>query len=1530
MKFSFCGLLFGSLMILGSSGAVFSQTDGFHGTELSPIWTLRNPAGEATFKVGAGKLTVNLPAGSDLYRRGVDRGVLFLTDPPPVEDFSMETLVNVTVGASQQPPATHVGLVLFREDTWAYSLWGSYLWGSKVDIRFEDCVDQDYRWRRFEFSGQRDQTQIGIDAGGDGDTYLKVIKTGKKLEFFWKDNPKDDWQSAGVDERLGSHYEVGKYKVGLFLKSWTDSVDSVFEFDYFDLPELRMGVVTIGDRIANPGDQFTTNISVHATSDLQSFGFDLTFDPAAVRALGLKEGPFLSRDGAEATSWQTPTIDNEKGIIQGIRCSRTGEEGIGGKGVLASVTFLALDVGSSKLTTENLRLLSSSGEEIQARAKQGKADVYPHGSISGLVLDSASSEPVEGAKVEVFRDETALGVSADSAEDGTYTIDAVPVGDYDVTASKAGYLAGAISEVHIEQGKTTPDINIKITSFATASTISGLEGNRALGLDGLGDYVEVPDSDSLDVTTAITIEAWVKHTSDDFKSWETMVAKGNDTYRLLITKLLPGQSGLSTLGMAFHTTYGGNFFSLDSGVPPRTGHWYHVAATFDGDMAIIYVDGELKNSQRGFRIGADDHPLGIGENTQTRGWSWTGLIDEVRLWNIARTHEQIQATMNITLTGEEDGLVGYWNFDDGTAKDLSPNGNHGNLLGDAHIVVAPLPVAPGGISVVGIEGRVADPGDQFTTNISIRSAENLQSFAFDLAFDPSVLQAVTVKEGPFLSRDGADGTSWEAPTIDIEKGIIRNIRCSRTGKEGIGGDGVLASVTFEAKEMGAADLSIQNLRLSSLSGEEIQAWAKQGKVDVYPRGSISGVVLDSASRRPVKGARVELSRDNVVLGVWAYSADDGAYKIDGVPVGQFDVTASKADYLFETVPQVRVEQGKDSPNIIIKLRSYAAAERITALAVNRVVNFDGDRDYIKVPHSESLNPEEITVEAWVKPYKIANMKLIGMGPVLAVQGGLAGYLLAISGDGGVYPEVNDEDKAVNFTFQQGRVALRQWGHIALTYSRENRTVIGYLDGQEVGRVSNRGKAIATSTEPLIIGVAPWSPAVYGFTGVMDEVRIWKVARTQEEIQDTMNATLTGQEDGLVGYWNFDDGTAKDLSPNGNDGTLFGDARIVEAPLADKFIHLSLVAPEDKVANPHSVFTTNICVHSFDNVSSFAFDMAFDSSILQAINVREGPFLSRDGVDATSWQTPTIDNGKGVVRDIGCTRTGKEGVEGDGVLAMVTFEAKEMGATDLTIQNLRLLSPTEEEIEARAKQGEVNVYPHGSVSGVVLDSASKQPIKGAKVELSKDDFSFGFSAYSADDGTYSLTGVPVGDFDVTASKADYLSETISKVRVEQAKTTPDINIKITSFATVSRITTPTPVAVGEMAPDFTLSDIEGNQISLSDFKGKPIILNFWESESRPCRRQIPHLDALYKKYQSDGLVLVGINKEIDHTAVSEFAKSEISYTILLDGEESFQAYGVSGLPCTYYIDKAGKVHARDVGFPSGGELQMEEKIRALLE
>ena len=119
-------------------------------------------------------------------------------------------------------------------------------------------------------------------------------------------------------------------------------------------------------------------------------------------------------------------------------------------------------------------------------------------------------------------------------------------------------------------------------------------------------------------------------------------------------------------------------------------------------------------------------------------------------------------------------------------------------------------------------------------------------------------------------------------------------------------------------------------------------------------------------------------------------------------------------------------------------------------------------------------------------------------------------------------------------------------------------------------------------------------------------------------------------------------------------------------------------------------------------------------------------------------------------------------------------------------------------------------------------------------------------------------------------------------------------------------------VGDEAHDFTLNDLDGNLVSLSDFRGRPVIVNFWATWCAPCRIEMPELQAAYDKHQDDGLAILALDQDEPAEVASAYFYDEmgLGFTPLLDeGSEVSTQYGSYGvLPSTYFINASGTVSA----------------------
>jgi thiol-disulfide isomerase/thioredoxin len=121
-------------------------------------------------------------------------------------------------------------------------------------------------------------------------------------------------------------------------------------------------------------------------------------------------------------------------------------------------------------------------------------------------------------------------------------------------------------------------------------------------------------------------------------------------------------------------------------------------------------------------------------------------------------------------------------------------------------------------------------------------------------------------------------------------------------------------------------------------------------------------------------------------------------------------------------------------------------------------------------------------------------------------------------------------------------------------------------------------------------------------------------------------------------------------------------------------------------------------------------------------------------------------------------------------------------------------------------------------------------------------------------------------------------------------------------------------VGSKAPDFELYDLEGNIHKLNDYKGSPVLLNFWATWCGPCRSEMPHLEDIYNEWKYNDLVFFAVNVGESSSGVKAFLDEYgFAMPVLMDGAKTVMSrYGISGIPTTYFIDKDGIIQDRVVG------------------
>jgi signal transduction histidine kinase/DNA-binding response OmpR family regulator/ligand-binding sensor domain-containing protein/protocatechuate 3,4-dioxygenase beta subunit len=621
--------------------------------------------------------------------------------------------------------------------------------------------------------------------------------------------------------------------------------------------------------------------------------------------------------------------------------------------------------------------------------------------------------------------------------------------------------------------------------------------NRVLHLDGANIFVQLPPN-IFDSLTQATVEGWVRW--DSLRSFTRFFDFGERNREIYVRSDGPQLVFLVTAP-------DGTRHRVEVAGILRSNEWCHIAAVSGLGGAKLYFNGELvgSNAYAGSFSGLAGLRNYLGKENfgATDAATLNGAIDDLRVWDHRRTPEQIRENLFRTLTGTEPGLVGYWNFDDGTAKDRSAGKHDGTILGNAQFVEAALPKAG-----------------------SLRNAQ------------------VAWLSGKVTRADGGTVTNLE---VFVREGT-RRIATSRTDQVGEYRVGVASG---EAIELTAVR--------SGLGGGEAGLKLAPGetrRIDLALKPTrLAGRVL-GPDGKPRLGIRVELAaaEESQQAVTNSVSNTRGEFLFSAPLPGRYvlRVLADDGPVLFAEGRPVEMNWGTVLTNLDFKLAAPTAFPVVTATGPtksSRVLHLTGEGSFLELPPDIFKNLHEVTVEGWVKWERFAfNSRFFDFGEPW--------HSINVKNDNAtgdlVFDMIPAEVRATRFHIRAGGVVeVNRWIHIAAVNSRQGMRF--YVDGRLVGTDASPGRLanLGASRQRNLLGRSNWKGAGNArdedFEGQMDEVRIWDHARAPEQIRTNMFATLTGREPGLVGYWNFDDPAqpGRDLSAGTHPAVFNGGARVVE-------------------------------------------------------------------------------------------------------------------------------------------------------------------------------------------------------------------------------------------------------------------------------------------------------------------------------------------------------------------------------------------------
>ncbi len=688
--------------------------------------------------------------------------------------------------------------------------------------------------------------------------------------------------------------------------------------------------------------------------------------------------------------------------------------------------------------------------------------------------------------------------------------------------------------------------------------------NFVLDFDGVDDYAQAGTLEALSGLTEASIEAWVYR--DGATAGDIF---GQDNFNFTI-----GADGTVSTNFLASTTRG----PISSSGAVLLNRWTHVAVVFDAsltgaDRGKIYIDGVLDAGGSFFgdpndvnQLESSSNMLFIARSPYFDGNHFDGKIDDARIWNYARTDQEIADNYDRRMSGFESGLIAYYDFEEETgtiAADLSPNGNFAELInpdGDEYLDFGPALNDPApylsiiypfaGISVFqNTDVSIVYSGSGFTNGDELNlewsdDGGSLWNFAgqdFYNNEDPIFIWTVDAGTYPVGSNysirlSNQDfSISTESATFSIIEEVTPDFFEDFNSGMPLTPDPSFDLLSGTWTGQGAQSINDPTF---AVSGTGDAAWIQMGLENNLTTPTLTNIVAFGFYYR----VHTLSCCDGAVFDV--YASSDGGSTFD-IFLDVISTNFDSYDYYshdFGGVPytgpiQIVYNAGGDSDLIIDDFEAFNSP---TLSLSDNVLDFDGVDDMVEIPtFTADLFAEQVTIEFWVKP-------MAGSGviqDVISIDGADGTDVLTVryipNND---YFEISSSGGGlINSSFG---LTDGEWHHFAISVLNGLADV--FQDGYQVGQSNDFFHPI--NGDLWTLG-GNWNGTTYDnpFQGVLDEVRIYNEAKEWFQVRSTIGITSLTDESGLLISYDFNQGNAggenssesflKDLSLNRFDGSL---------------------------------------------------------------------------------------------------------------------------------------------------------------------------------------------------------------------------------------------------------------------------------------------------------------------------------------------------------------------------------------------------------